>query len=213
MDELDKLKQDWKKNEGNFPKFSEKEIYAMLHKKSSSIVKWILIISILEFVFWVGLSFLMKDSQSNKQLESFHVDYVTIPMTVLGYAIIIYFFCRFYINYRKITATDNVKKLMDTILRTRKTVSHYIIANLAYIILSCIMIFTVFFQRDKALIDTLHKYEANGNEMMFYLIYIALAIVFIGIFVLVVWLFYKLIYGLLLRRLRRNYEELKKIDF
>lgn len=213
MDELDKLKQDWKKNLVSFPKFSEQDIYAMLHRKSSSIVKWILIISILEFVFWLGLSFFMKDSQSTKQIESFEVDYITIPMTLLSYAIITYFVCMFYISYKKITATDNVKTLMANILKTRKTVSTYIIANIAYFILSFIIIFIVYFQKDPLLLDTLRKYEENGNGMMFYMIYIALAILCIGIFILIFWLFYKLIYGLLLRRLHRNYEELKKIDF
>ncbi len=213
MDELDILKQNWKKSSVNFPKFSEQDIYAMLHKKSSSIVKWILIISILEFVFWLALSFLMKDSRSTQQLDNLHVDYITIPMTVLGYFIIIFFFCKFYINYRKITTTDNVRALMDSILNTRKTVNNYIIANIAFIILSCIVIFTVYFQKDPVLLDTLSKYEASGDSTMFYLIYIAAAMVFMAIFILVIWLFYKLIYGLLLRRLRRNYEELKKIDF
>ncbi|MCW4468485.1 hypothetical protein OGH69_05890 [Flavobacterium sp. MFBS3-15] len=213
MDELDILKQNWKRNAENFPKFSEQDIYAMLHKKSSSIVKWILIISVLEFVFWLGISFLMKDNQSSRQMESFHVDYVTIPMTVMGYIIIIYFFCKFYINYRKITATDNVKMLMDNILRTRRTVSHYIIANLAFIILSSIVVFIIFFMNDQNLIEALNKSEAKGNAHIFYLIYIGGAVIFIGLFVLVVWLFYKLIYGLLLKRLHRNYEELKKLDF
>jgi hypothetical protein len=213
MDELDILKQNWKRNAENFPKFSEQDIYAMLHKKSSSIVKWILIISILEFVFWLGISFLMKDSQSNRQMENLHVDYITIPMTVTGYMIIIYFFCKFYINYRKITTTDNVRALMANILNTRKTVNNYIIANIAFIILSCVVIFTIFFQRDPVLLDTLSKYEASGDASMFYLIYIAAAIICMSIFILIIWLFYKLIYGLLLRRLHRNYEELKKLDF
>ncbi|MGQ2985523.1 hypothetical protein [Flavobacterium sp.] len=213
MDELDILKQNWKRTAENFPKFSEQDIYAMLHKKSSSIVKWILIISILEFVFWLGISFLMKDSQSTKQMDNLHVDYITIPMTVIGYMIIIYFFCKFYINYRKITATDNVKTLMANILNTRKTVSNYIIANILFIIVSCVVIFTIFFQRDPVLLDTLSKYEANGDASMFYLIYIAAAIICMAIFILFIWLFYKLIYGFLLKRLHRNYEELKKLDF
>ena len=32
------------------------------------------------------------------------------------------------------------------------------------------------------------------------------------IFVTIIWLFYKLIYGILLKRLNRNYNELKKIE-
>ena len=51
MDELEILKKDWKKQESSFQQIGEKEIYGMLHKRSSSIVKWILIISVLEFLF------------------------------------------------------------------------------------------------------------------------------------------------------------------
>ena len=50
MDELELLKKDWKKNDGQFTQVSENEIYGMLHKSSSSIVKWIFIISIVEFL-------------------------------------------------------------------------------------------------------------------------------------------------------------------
>ena len=57
MDELDILKKDWKKNENSYTQITEKEIYGMLHKKSSSIVKWILVISILEIAFWSVLCF------------------------------------------------------------------------------------------------------------------------------------------------------------
>ena len=47
MEELDLLKKDWKKNENSFEQISEVDIYKMLHKKSSSIVKWIFYISLL----------------------------------------------------------------------------------------------------------------------------------------------------------------------
>ena len=45
MDELDLLKRDWKRQEASLPKISYDDIYKMIHKKSSSIVKWILIIA------------------------------------------------------------------------------------------------------------------------------------------------------------------------
>jgi len=50
MDELDLLKKDWQNKEEHLPKLSYNELYNMIWKKSSSIVKWILIISILELV-------------------------------------------------------------------------------------------------------------------------------------------------------------------
>ena len=46
MDELEFLKKDWKKQEADFPKLSYNEIYKLIRKKSSSIVKWIFIICI-----------------------------------------------------------------------------------------------------------------------------------------------------------------------
>ncbi|HYD92078.1 MAG TPA: hypothetical protein VEA37_11410 [Flavobacterium sp.] len=213
MDELDLLKKDWKKNGDKYPKVSEKEIYAMLHKKSSSIVKWILIISILEFIFWVGLTFLLKDSPSSKKLETFNIDHITIPLTIGSYLIIGYFTYLFYMNYRKITTTDNVKNLMSNILRTRKTVSSYIYVNLAYFIITSAIILIITFNKDGDMISLVNKMEAQGKAGMVYLIYILGAIIIIGLLVLLIWLFYRVIYGLLLKRLLRNYNELKKIDF
>lgn len=212
MEELDLLKKDWKRNQDNFPAVSEKDIYAMLHKKSSSIVRWILIISAIEFVFWLLLSFLLKDSPNNKHIDSFHMDYIMIPMNILNYAIIIYFFCLFYSNYKKITTTDDVKTLMASILKTRKTVSNYIMVNMAYVILCTILLFAVYFTKDAAIINAVNRYEADGHLMSFYLIYIVIAIITIGIMLLLIWGFYKLVYGFLLRRLHNNYKELKKID-
>jgi hypothetical protein len=58
MKELDLLKKDWKKR--SFEQISELELYKMIHKKSSSIVKWILIISILEVLVWTMLGFGFK---------------------------------------------------------------------------------------------------------------------------------------------------------
>lgn len=213
MDELDLLKKDWKKNGDKYPKISEKEIYGMLHKKSSSIVKWIFIISILEFIFWVGLTFLLKDSPSSKKFESYNIDYVTVPLTIGSYLIIGYFAYLFYMHYRKITTTDNVKNLMSSILKTRKTVSTYIFVYLAYFIVNSAIILIITFNKDGDMIYLVNKMEAEGKVALVYIIYIVGAIVIIGLLVLLIWLFYRLIYGLLLKRLLRNYNELKKIDF
>jgi hypothetical protein len=59
MKELDLLK-DWQKNKDSFEQVSEIEIYRMIHKKSSSIVKWILIISIMEVLLWTSLNMIFN---------------------------------------------------------------------------------------------------------------------------------------------------------
>lgn len=211
MEELELLKRDWKKNSENFPKVSETDIYAMLHKKSSSVVKWILLISIIEFAILLSLTFLLETAGTRK-IESYLSHSVLIGMTVGDYAIMIYFMAMFYINYRKISTTDKVKNLMANILRTRKTVSTYIFVKIAFIIACFIIMFAAYFNNDPEMGALLQQSEENGKGSLVYLIYIGGTVVCIGIFVLCVWAFYRIIYGLLLKRLRKNYDELKKID-
>ncbi len=52
MDELELLKKDWQNKEEHLPKnLSYDEIYKMIWKKSSSIVKWIFYISLSNLYF------------------------------------------------------------------------------------------------------------------------------------------------------------------
>jgi hypothetical protein len=70
MKELDLLKKDWQKNKDSFEQISEIEIYKMIHKKSSSIVKWILIISILEVLLWTSLSLIFNADDYLEKINS-----------------------------------------------------------------------------------------------------------------------------------------------
>ena len=126
MDELELLKKDWQENQ-KFPKLSKQEIYALLHKKSSSIVKWIFIISLLEFGFWSLIALATKNNETQQRFDSYNVDHIMIPLMVIGYVILTYFFVIFYKNYKEISNTDSTKSLMQKILNTRKTVKNYVI--------------------------------------------------------------------------------------
>ena len=135
MKELERLKKDWNKNQ-NFPELSKEEIYKFLHKKSSSIVKWIFIISLLEFGFWLMIGLATKNNEAQQRFDSYNVDDIMIPLMVTGYVILIYFFVIFYKNYKEISNTDSTKSLMQKILKTRKTVKHYVIFNLVFLFIS-----------------------------------------------------------------------------
>lgn len=212
MDELDLLKKHWKQQESNFPKVSGDEIYKMILKRSSSIVKWIFIISLLEFTLWACISFLLKDSENAQQFDKLDSDYLIVPLTVFGYVVLAYFFFLFYRNYRRISVTDSAKVLMENILKTRRTVKNYVIFNLAYMGLAFIITLYIEFDQNKALIDNAQMAATNGQAFLFYAKFI---LIFAGVFavlVAVLLFFYWLIYGLLLRKLNRNYKELKKLE-
>ncbi len=216
MEELDLLKKDWKKNENSFEQVSEVDIYKMLHKKSSSIVKWIFYISLIEllfgFVLNIVLSFTKYDEQNIALFKKWEIYNFYILLSVVLYAVVFYFIYKFYLNYKKICVIDNTKQLLSTILNTRKVVKHYVIFNLTSFALIFITIFTVGFYH--VYIDTMLEKGVEHPEISLKVVAVsALVIVIItSIFTFVFWLFYKLLYGILLRRLFKNYNELKKID-
>ncbi len=213
MDELELLKKDWKKQEGSFQQISENEIYGMLHKGSSSIVKWIVIISILELVLWASISFFTADEEYFKTLKIYHLDTAMPMISVINYGVILFFIYLFFKNYRNINTTDTVKQLMQSIIRTRKTVKYYVWYNLAMTAFSFILVFIFQFMYDPNIRKMIAKMSQNINTNTFYCIMIAIYAVIIVVFIGLIWLFYRLLYGILLKRLQKNFDELKKIDY
>ncbi len=212
MDELDILKKDWKKNENSYTQITEKEIYGMLHKKSSSIVKWILVISILEIAFWSVLGFFTADENYLKTLEQYHLRDVMPIITTLNYAVILFFIYLFYKNYKTINTTDTVKKLMRTILKTRKTVQNYVWYNLIMTFLSMVLVVIFQLKYDPNIEKVFKNVSSTMDSNLFYLIVTFFYIIVILVVIGFIWLFYRLIYGILMKRLNNNYKELKKID-
>jgi uncharacterized membrane protein YhdT len=212
MDELELLKKDWQKEDNTFPKLSYNEIYKMILKKSSSIVKWIFIISILEFVFWAVLTYALKDAEYNQRFEEYHAENIMTPLIIIGYVIIAYFLYRFFMNYRTISVTDNAKLLMENILKTRRTVKQYVAVNLGLMVVSAFIVLGIQFDRDEQMISVIEKATANGELFKFYAVTIIITLVTLALITGILLLFYYLIYGILLKRLNKNYKELKKLE-
>lgn len=209
MDELDLLKKDWKRNENSFNQVTETEIYKMLHKKSSSIVKWILIISILEVLLWTAVS--VFSGTDDYLIAAGREEWITYfqLFNFLNYGVILVFIYLFYKNYVRISTTASTKRLMDDIIRTRKTVNFYVWYNLTMIVLSFIVGFIIAFLCNPDA-DQLRQRLSEDNGA--FAVIIVLIVLFIVIFAALAWLFYRLVYGILLRKLLANYKELKKID-
>lgn len=212
MDELELLKKDWQKEDKEYPKLSYNDIYKMILKKSSSIVKWIFIISLLEFAFWGIISFALQDTENMQRFKSYNVEAIIIPLTVIGYIILAYFFFIFFKNYKTISVTDSAKVLMENILKTRRTVKQYVAFNLIYLVVSFIIVLYIEFDKDPDLINKVQEASANGEAFLFYGKIILITVLILVVIIVVFLLFYWLIYGLLLGRLNKNYKELKKIE-
>jgi hypothetical protein len=212
MEELDLLKKAWKKEERSYGQVSEKDIYGMLHQKSSSIVKWILIISIVEFAFWNVIAFLFSDEKYQDKLQTYGIENFMLVVNVINYLIVVGFIYVFYKNYRSISTLDSTSKLMQSIVSTRRTVQNYIWYNLFIITLTIVISIVMMFSHNQDLISLMNKQVAEGHETVFICFCVAISLVFIAVIIGVFWLFYKLLYGILLKKLFANYKELKAIE-
>ncbi|PBJ12311.1 hypothetical protein [Flavobacterium sp. ACN6] len=210
MKELDLLKKDWQKNSGSFQQISETEIYKMIHKKSSSIVKWILIISILEISFWTFSNLFINTDEVLRKINHPEIVMALEFLTYFNYVVVLIFVYIFYKNYKTISTTVATKSLMSAILKTRKTVQYYVWYNLGMIVITAILSFFIAFVYNPDMEFLRDKLALNGKAMFVTIGILFLVILgFFGLF----WCFYRIIYGTLLRRLYANYKELKKIDF
>ena len=211
MDELELLKSHWQKDDIKEKQLSSKEIYPLLLKKSSSIVKTLFYISIAELVFWILINsvvpLLLSDSYSENLDHVYGNPSIMLAITVFSYFIIGLFVYLLYKSYKSISVTDNAKKLMESILKTRKVIKYYVVYNLILAFISMVVGLCYAVTRNSEIMAKIN--DANTGKIAL-LIITGLAIT-IG-FVCIIWLFYKLLYGILLKRLNRNYSELKKLD-
>lgn len=204
MDELDLLKKDWKKQDANLPNIKAQEIYPLLLKRSSSIVKWIFFISIAELALGIILNLLLADNDFWKEIDHIHLTTATVIIYALSYIITIFFVILFYKRYRAINTTDSASALMKNILKTRRTVKYYII----YIVVSSGILCFVYF-----IFSLMYNEQFSAiRSDLDWVKAIAIGLITTIIFSLVLWGVYALIYGLLLRKLKRNYKEIKRLE-
>ncbi len=210
-DGLELLKKDWKNQEGGLPKMSYDEIYALIHKKSSSIVKWIFIICVFELLFWNVLGLIIPD-EALEVYDKFNLRTFLYVSQALHYSVVLFFIYLFYKNYKSISVIENTNVLMKKIIKTRKTVNYYVYYNLTVYIILTIIVNVIMFTNSETLIEVMKPLGAdieNGTFMNLFLIIQTIALFLV---IGVLWHYYKLIYGILLKRLNRNYKELETLN-
>ncbi|MFL1012345.1 hypothetical protein [Flavisericum labens] len=209
MDELELLKKGWDK-QSEHKKLTVSDLYPMLHKKSSSVVKTLFYISVAELVFWILINtipYFTSDAYRKRLDDVYADDIVFTELTIFSYVVILLFIYLLYKAYKSISVTDSSKKLMESILRTRKIIKYYVLYNLIMAGVSLLVGFYFAFTHNPELADQIAHFSKQETMMA-----TAILVVSTIAFILVIWLFYKLIYGLLLKRLNKNYRELKQLE-
>jgi len=211
MDKLDKLKENWQSEEHELPKVSFDKIYKMLLKKSSSIVKWIFVISIIELLFWISLYFILPEDNIN-MMKELGLERVMYYCEIFHFFIFGIFIILFYKNYKSIQVTDSTNVLMQNILNTRKTVRYFVYYNVGMTIAFSIAIDTYLYNNSEKLYEVMGLAKQGIPKEGFANIFIISQIIVGFVIIALLILFYWLVYGILLKKLKGNYRELKKIN-
>ena len=209
MNKLDALKKEWKNQKFDL-QLSKEELYRLTQKKSISSIKWIFIFSCVEFFAYILFPFLIPDYfEAFEYYRSIHLYEFSIVINILGYSILSYFMIQFYLNYNKIKTSDSISILIETIIKSRKSVNKYIIYNLGVFIVFLTVILINAFRYDENYINLLNQDVAGQGSI----IKMVVVIIIIMILVLAALIgFYYLVYGRYFLKLKRHIQELKQIE-
>ena len=96
---------------------------------------------------------------------------------------------------------------MHNILKTRRIVKHYVWFNLGFFALGVTVTFAMVMNH-KDTIDSM----IEAHQTIKIVIIIAFFLILLGLMLGILWLFYRLLYGILTRRLKKNYKELENLE-
>jgi len=216
--DIDSLKKTWQEQK-LADGYDQNEIESMLNKKSRNYVKYILWISVAEFIIFGLINFLALFSSNfqtdftsilnrlqirNQNEVEFSLDRIYYLMKIFSLIITGVFVVIFYINYTKINVEYNLKKFIKHIIYFKRTVNIFIFCNIFLLILF-IGSFTSY------IVFILKKQNIHIDNPTFWglMCGVIFSLLICIVFIL---LYYKLAYGILLKRLSVNLEQLEKID-
>lgn len=213
MDELELLKKDWKKRGDQMPQLGYDEIYKMIWKKSSSIVKWIFIISILEFLIPHLLYLTPSMSKTLAIWRDLGLGNFLVISSIVQYSVVLFFIYQFYRRYKEISTLDNAKLLLSNILKTRKTVKYYVIFCLSLIFISFLVMAAGLYLSDDPMAAMGYDNSMEQVDPTKLKITMMATVIVLGVIVTAAMgCIYFLLYGLLIKKLNKNYKELKEME-
>jgi len=209
--DLDTYKKTWDNQPEETNSVSKIDIYKMAHSKSSSVVKWVFILGVIELSIGVCLNLFVPDSYIEVYNDLGLKKFINFSI-ILNYIIIVLFLFLFYKNYKAVSSTENTKRLLNNILRVRRTVKYYIYYNLTGALIFMIIIYTTVFSDEALFIKNFNpeNLEVDINTLITSTIITLIVVILVVLFI--IWLFYRVTYGILLGRLKKNYKELDSLE-
>lgn len=214
---IDDFKKSWQEQKPEV--YQSSEIEAMLNKKSRNYVKYILWISVAEFLFFAAVNIFTvfgtkNDSSFMDLLQKLGVNvtnnieedfqHLYLLLKIFSLAITAFFIILFYKNYKQIDIENNLKKFILQIIRFKKTVNLFIITNIAVLV-----VFTAVLTNFTMNVLRFQNVYLNNSTLAGFTIGI---LVSLSIGILLILLYYRIVYGIIMRRLDKKLKQLQQIE-
>lgn len=216
--DLDSLKKTWQEQPVQ-DKYNDNEILTMLNRNSRNYMKYIFWISVAEFAIFsvFGLYYFIQGNENNSFLIlleklgihknpeiEYNLDAIYFTVKIITLIVTGYFVIKFYKNYRKIKVDEDLKNFITRILNFKKTVNAFIITNIILFVMFTLTLtlFVLYTISSQNLI-------LESSTITGFILGFALSTV---ICVLLIWCYYRLVYGIIMTKLNRNLNQLKEID-
>ncbi|UOE38860.1 MULTISPECIES: beta-carotene 15,15'-monooxygenase [Chryseobacterium] len=216
--DLDSFKKTWQEQPVQ-PKYDYNEILKMLNKKSRNYMKYIFWISVAEFLFFtvLALFYIIKSNDSESFLSILEkmgvkkdieletkLNHIYLLIKVLSLLVTGFFVVKFYLNYIKIKVQEDLKLFIIRIITFKKTVNAFILTNIGLLIVLILVLTGFAFY----ILNTQHIQLSNSEFTGFVAGIVASTILCIFL----IWIYYRLVYGIIMSRLDKNLKQLKEIE-
>ncbi len=198
--------------------YADSDIRRMLNRRSRNYVRYILYISLAELALFILLNLYTYIGQENNSFMSIlsrlgaeenesvnnSIELLYDFLKIGGLLLTLVFIVLFYRSYKRISVESNMKKFILQIIRFKKTVSAFIWANILWMVISVIALATV-------VVNTLSRQHITPERptiLGFFVGVTIAALIGIGFMLL----YYRVVYGIILRRLNRNLKQLQEIE-
>ncbi|OCK52706.1 beta-carotene 15,15'-monooxygenase [Chryseobacterium sp. CBo1] len=216
--DLDSFKKTWQEQPVQ-PKYDDNEILKMLNKKSRNYMKYIFWISVAEFLFFslMGIFYLVNSNEFDSLLNILEkmgvqrndtiqnsLDTIYLVIKILSLLVTGFFVIKFYQNYRKIKIEEDLKLFIIRIITFKKTVNAFILTNigLLLIVIGALTAFAFY-------IFNSQQIHLSRSSLMSFIIAISVSTI---LCVTLIWIYYRLVYGIIMSRLDKNLNQLKEIE-
>lgn len=212
--DIDSLKQQWQAQKISNP-YSHSEILNLLNKKSRNYVKYILWVSVIEFLIILGSHLLVDKHHSffkimenlditvtDTLIQQYNAIYIT--MQVVSLLVTGFFIFKFYFGYKGIKIEENLKQFILKIIYFRKTVNLFIFINIVLFIIYIITLvgFVIGY-------SSFQNIEIESARALRFIVALSIGI---GLCITLALIYYRIVYGILVKRLGKNLKQLQEMD-